>query len=134
MNLNHTMNEENKCITIALEGKVDSMNAAETEAAIMDLRQQYNNADIIIDAEKLEYIVMPFGAESIKYDRAMKNVTIPKQAKKVKIDCMRLKELEIPDGVESLELYNVSEKLEQTLEIPDSVKYLKINDCEIPVK
>ncbi len=86
--------------------------------------------DIQGSAEKLEYIVMPFGAESIKYDRAMKNVTIPKQAKKAKINCMRLKELEIPDGVETLELYNVSETLEQTLEIPDSVKYLKINDVE----
>lgn len=85
-------------------------------------------------AEKLEYIFMPFGAESIKYHRAMKKVTIPKQAKKAIINCMRLKELEIPDGVETLELYDVSETLEQTLEIPDSVKYLKINDSEIPVK
>ena len=56
MNLNHTMNEETKCLTITLEGKIDSNNAAQTEAAIMELRQQYNNADIIFDAAKLEYI------------------------------------------------------------------------------
>ena len=56
MNLNHTMNEETKCLTITLEGKIDSNNAAETEAAIMELRQQYNDADIIFDAVKLEYI------------------------------------------------------------------------------
>lgn len=56
MNLNHTMNEETKCLTITLEGKIDSNNAAQTEAAIMELRQQYNEADIIFDATKLEYI------------------------------------------------------------------------------
>ena len=56
MNLNHTMNEETKCLTITLEGKIDSNNAAQTEAAIMELRQQYNNADIIFDAAQLEYI------------------------------------------------------------------------------
>ena len=56
MNLNHTMNEEIKCLTIALEGKIDSINAAETEAAIMELRQQHNNVDIIFDATKLEYV------------------------------------------------------------------------------
>ena len=56
MNLNHTINEETKCLTITLEGKIDSNNAAQTEAAIMELRQQYNDADIIFDATKLEYI------------------------------------------------------------------------------
>lgn len=56
MYLNHTLNQETNCLTITLEDRIDSNNAAETESVIMELHQQYNNADIIFDAVKLEYI------------------------------------------------------------------------------
>ena len=54
MNLTSNMNPETNQLTIALEGKIDSMNAPETEAAIMELRSQNNDAEIIFDATKLE--------------------------------------------------------------------------------
>lgn len=56
MNLNYNMNQETNCLTIALEGKIDSNSAPQTEAAIMELRSQNNDAEIIFNAEKLEYI------------------------------------------------------------------------------
>ena len=83
--------------------------------------------ELSISGDNVEYIFMPFGAKSITYDTAMKTVTIPKQAKKVKINCERLKELEIPDGVVSLDLFNISSELTE-LEIPNSVQFLELDN------
>lgn len=43
-------------LTVFLCGKVNSVNAAEVEANISELRAQYPSDNIIIDAENLEYI------------------------------------------------------------------------------
>lgn len=56
MNLNWNMNQETRCLTIALEGRIDSYNAGETETAIMELREQNGAAEIVFDAAKLEFI------------------------------------------------------------------------------
>ena len=56
MNLNWTMNQETNCLTIELEGRIDSTNVAEAEAAIFELHNQNEGANIVFDAQKLEYI------------------------------------------------------------------------------
>ena len=50
-----TINEKDGKLTIALEGRIDTNNAAQTEKEIFDAVGN-KTADIIIDAEKLEYI------------------------------------------------------------------------------
>ena len=50
-----TINEKNGTVTIALEGRIDTNNAAQTEKEIFDAVGD-KSKDIIIDAEKLEYI------------------------------------------------------------------------------
>ena len=47
---------ENKVLTIYLSGHIDSANAAEIEARITAEREKTPSQNIIIDAEKLEYI------------------------------------------------------------------------------
>ena len=78
-------------------------------------------------AHNMETVVALRGADRINYQKAMKKVTIPKNAKEVEINCARLKSLEIPDGVVSLRLYNISSELTE-LEIPDSVQYLSLHN------
>ena len=56
MNLNWKMNQETNCLTIELEGRIDSTNVAEAEAAIFELHNQNEGANIVFDAQKLEYI------------------------------------------------------------------------------
>lgn len=49
--------DENKNEVVALpEGKIDSVNAGEAEIELMQLRERYPEAEILLDAEKLEYI------------------------------------------------------------------------------
>ena len=47
---------ENKTLTVFLEGRIDTNNAAQTESEIFAAVDGVSGADIIIDAEKLEYI------------------------------------------------------------------------------
>lgn len=47
---------ENGVYSLALVSRIDSGNAVETEAAIGDLLTGYEGRDLIVDAEKLEYI------------------------------------------------------------------------------
>ncbi|MBO6229590.1 MAG: anti-sigma factor antagonist [Ruminiclostridium sp.] len=47
---------ENNILTIFLAGRIDTNNAAQTESKIFAAVDNANGADIIIDAEKLEYI------------------------------------------------------------------------------
>ena len=56
MKLNWKMNQETNCLTIELEGRIDSTNVAEAEAAIFELHNQNEGANIVFDAQKLEYI------------------------------------------------------------------------------
>ena len=43
-------------LTFFLEGRIDSNNASEMEKEIMDASPIFNNVEVAIDAEKLEYI------------------------------------------------------------------------------
>lgn len=56
MKLNWTMNQETNCLTISLEGRIDSTNVTEAEAAIFDLHKQHEGSQIIFDAQNLKYI------------------------------------------------------------------------------
>lgn len=56
MNLNFKMNAETNCLTIELDGKLDSTNVADAEAAIFDLHNQHEGAQIVFDAQNLIYI------------------------------------------------------------------------------
>ena len=56
MNLNCKMNAETNCLTIELDGRLDSTNIAAAEAAIFDLHNQHERAQIVFDAQNLEYI------------------------------------------------------------------------------
>ena len=47
---------ENGGLIIKLKGHIDSVNAAEVEKAIGDLRQQYEGLPVTLDCEELEYI------------------------------------------------------------------------------
>ena len=47
---------ENNTLTVFLEGRIDTNNAAQTESEIFAAVDGVSGADIIIDAEKLEYI------------------------------------------------------------------------------
>ena len=47
---------KNNILTLYLEGKIDSNNAAETEAAMLEAIRKYPEAVIVLDAENLEYI------------------------------------------------------------------------------
>lgn len=78
-------------------------------------------------ARNMETVVALRGADRVNYQKAMKKVTIPKNAKEVEINCARLKSLEIPDGVVSLRLYNISSELTE-LKIPDSVQYVSLHN------
>ena len=56
MNLNFKMNPETNCLIIELNGRLDSTNVAAAEAAIFDLHNQHERAQIVFDAQNLEYI------------------------------------------------------------------------------
>ena len=56
MKLNWNFNHETQCLTISLNGKLDSSNVNETETTIMELQKENQNAEIIFDAKNLEYI------------------------------------------------------------------------------
>lgn len=47
---------ENNTLTVCLEGRIDTNNAAQTEKGIFDAIGNSGSEDIIFDAEKLEYI------------------------------------------------------------------------------
>ena len=47
---------ENNTITLSLEGRIDSNNAAEVEKSLLASADEHPNADIVLDAEKLQYI------------------------------------------------------------------------------
>ena len=47
---------KNNILTLYLEGKIDSNNAAETEAAMLETVRKYPEAVIVLDAENLEYM------------------------------------------------------------------------------
>ena len=47
---------KNNTLTIFLEGRIDTNNAAQTESKIFAAVDSANGADIVIDAEKLDYI------------------------------------------------------------------------------
>ena len=47
---------ENNTLTVFLEGRIDTGNAAQTESDLFSAVDSANGADIVIDAEKLEYI------------------------------------------------------------------------------
>ena len=51
-----TLNNKDGKMIIALEGRIDTNNAAQTESEIFAAVDGVSGADIIIDAEKLEYI------------------------------------------------------------------------------
>ena len=56
MNLNWNMNQETHCLTIALDGRIDSTNVAAAEQAILELHNANEGAQIVFDAQNLEYI------------------------------------------------------------------------------
>lgn len=47
---------ENGLLTVYLIGHIDSSNAADTEKEITDIKNEHKDAEIVLDAEKLEYI------------------------------------------------------------------------------
>ena len=47
---------ENNTLTLSLEGRIDSNNAANVEKSLLASADQHPNADIILDAAKLSYI------------------------------------------------------------------------------
>ena len=47
---------KNNLLTLYLEGRIDSNHAAETEAAMLEAIRKHPGADIVLDAENLEYI------------------------------------------------------------------------------
>lgn len=47
---------KNNLLTLYLEGRIDSNHAAETEAAMLEAIRKHPEADIVLDAENLEYI------------------------------------------------------------------------------
>ena len=47
---------ENELLTIAMSGHIDSNNAKDAEEKIMELHNQYPEAQIQLDAEELKYI------------------------------------------------------------------------------
>ena len=47
---------KNNDLTLYLEGRIDSNHAAETEAAMLEAIRKHPGADIVLDAENLEYI------------------------------------------------------------------------------
>ncbi|MBQ9384721.1 MAG: anti-sigma factor antagonist, partial [Ruminiclostridium sp.] len=47
---------ENNTLTVFLEGRIDTNNAAQAESELFAAAEGANGADIVIDAEKLEYI------------------------------------------------------------------------------
>ena len=54
MNINGTF--ANNILTIALEGNIDSVTAPEAEERVMALRREYPEGEVVLDAEKLNYI------------------------------------------------------------------------------
>ena len=56
MKLNWTMNQEKNCLTIMLEGRIDSTNVAKVEEEVMEIQKQNEGAEIVFDAKNLEYI------------------------------------------------------------------------------
>ena len=56
MKLNWTMNPEKNCLTIMLEGRIDSTNVAKVEKEVMEIEKQNENVEIVFDAKNLEYI------------------------------------------------------------------------------
>ena len=54
--MNITAKFEKNILTIALEGNIDSVTASEAEARIMELRREYPEGEVVLDAEKLAYI------------------------------------------------------------------------------
>lgn len=56
MKLNWTINQEKNCLTIALEGRIDSTNVTKAEEKIMELQKLNEGAEIVFDAKNLEYI------------------------------------------------------------------------------
>lgn len=56
MNMNWNLNEKENILTIALEGNIDSSNAAQVEESVMELHKQNAGAVIVLDAAKLNYI------------------------------------------------------------------------------
>ncbi|MBR3231938.1 MAG: anti-sigma factor antagonist, partial [Lachnospiraceae bacterium] len=51
-----TIKIENDTLTIFLEGRIDAQNAAETEKAIFAAVQEAPDAELVLDADRLEYI------------------------------------------------------------------------------
>ena len=47
---------ENGILTICLEGRIDSNNAAQTEKELFETLASASDADIILDVDNLEYI------------------------------------------------------------------------------
>lgn len=47
---------ENNTLTLSLEGRIDSNNAADVEKSLLASADQHPDADIVLDAEKLSYI------------------------------------------------------------------------------
>ena len=52
MKINWTMNQEKNCLTIALEGRIDSTNVAKVEEEVMGLQRVNEGAEIVFDAKK----------------------------------------------------------------------------------
>ena len=48
--------KENNTLTISLEGRIDAQNAAETEKAIFAAVREAPDAELVLDADRLEYI------------------------------------------------------------------------------
>ena len=53
--INITAKFENNTLTIALGGSIDSVTAPEAEARITELRREYPEGEVVLDAEKLNY-------------------------------------------------------------------------------
>ena len=56
MNLNWNFNSETKVLTVLLEGQLSSLNAQETEDALLQIYNQNPCSALEIDASKLEYV------------------------------------------------------------------------------
>ena len=82
----------------------------------------------IYDAPNLNMIIAPFGIEEIEYKQSddLKAVKIPENTISVELNCVNLKDFELPDGVIELTLHNVSDELLSKLELPDSLKKLSL--------
>ena len=77
--MNITGNFDNeKGLTIYLQGAMDSVTAPEAEEKIMGLRKEYPEGKVILDAEKLHYVSSSGLRVFLKLCKQEKNVKMKK--------------------------------------------------------